>query len=146
MLNVAEDNFIVKIRINYIFSLCNWENEKNLQNFNLFWKRQFSEPYRRHLNHFQPIRKWLVCSSVNNNVSLSLAAVLELFLQTFDWFFLSRSALMSFLITYIFLPLMFSVLLEKFCLIALEGYQSLLKILVNAVLIECQWEFLIAKK
>ena len=49
----------------------------------------------------------------------------EIFLQTFDRFFLSRVILMSYFISYIFLLLMFLILLEGFCLIAQEGYQPL---------------------
>ena len=57
--------------------------------------------------------------SINTSVTLSFAAVLELFLQTFDRFFLSRFILMSYFTSYIFLQLMFLVLMEGLCLIAL---------------------------
>ena len=63
--------------------------------------------------------------SINNFVTLSLTAASGLFLQTFERFFLSRFILMSKFISYIFLPLMFLVSLERFCLIAQEDYQSL---------------------
>ena len=54
--------------------------------------------------------------SINTSVTLSFAAVLELFLQTFDKFFLSRFILMSYSESYIFLQSMFLVLMEGFCL------------------------------
>ena len=49
--------------------------------------------------------------SINTSVTLSYAAVLDLFLQTFDRFFLSRFILMSYFISYMFLQLMFLVLM-----------------------------------
>ena len=61
--------------------------------------------------------------SINTSVTLSFAAVLELLLQTFDRFFLSRFNFMSYFISYIFLQLMFLILMEGFC--AQEGYRSL---------------------
>ena len=63
--------------------------------------------------------------SINTSVTLSFAAVLELLLQTFDRFFLSRFILMSYFISYIFLQLMLLLLMEGFCLNAQEGYRSL---------------------
>ena len=63
--------------------------------------------------------------NINTSVTLSFAAVLELFLQTFDRFFLSRFILMSYFISYIFLQLMLLLLMEGFCLNAQEGYRSL---------------------
>ena len=63
--------------------------------------------------------------SINTSATLSFAAVLELFLQTFDRFFLSRFILMSYFISYIFLQLMLLLLMEGFCLNAQEGYRSL---------------------
>ena len=59
--------------------------------------------------------------SINTSVTLSFAAVLELFLQTFDRFFLSRFISMSYFISYIFLQLMFLVVMEGFCLHSHEG-------------------------
>ena len=61
--------------------------------------------------------------SINTSLTLSFAAVLELFLQTFDRFFLSRFISMSYFTSYIFLQLMFLVLIEGFCLNAQEGYR-----------------------
>ena len=58
-------------------------------------------------------------------VTLSFAAILELLLQTFDTFFLSRFILMPYFISYIFLQLMLLLLIEGFCLNAQEGYRSL---------------------
>ena len=63
----------------------------------------------------------LVKVSINNTIILSLAIDLGLFLQNFDRSFLSRFTLRSYFIFYVFLPLMFLVLLERFCLIAQEG-------------------------
>ena len=63
--------------------------------------------------------------STNMSVTLSFAAVLELLLQTFDRFFLSRFILMSYFISYIFLQLMVLLLMEGFCLNAQESYRSL---------------------
>ena len=60
-----------------------------------------------------------------NTGTLSLAAVPEVFLQTFDRIFLSRFNLMLYFILYIFLQLTLSVLMEGFCLNAQEGYRSL---------------------
>ena len=62
---------------------------------------------------------------INNSITLSLTAVSGLLLQTFDTFFLSRFIFMSHFISYIFLPLIVLILLEGFCLIAQEGFQSL---------------------
>ena len=62
---------------------------------------------------------------INTSVTLSFAAVLQLLLQTFDRFFLSRFILMSYFISYIFLQLMLLLLMEGFCLNAQEGYRSL---------------------
>ena len=64
--------------------------------------------------------------STNTPVTLSFAAVLELLLETFDRFFLSRFILMSYFMSYIFLQLMLLLLMEGFGLNAQEGYQSLL--------------------
>ena len=63
--------------------------------------------------------------SINTSVTLSFAAVLELVLQIFDKFFLPRFILMSYFISYKFLQLMLLVLMERFCLIAQQGYRSL---------------------
>ena len=63
--------------------------------------------------------------SINTSVTLSFAAVLELLLQTFDRFFLSRFILISYFVSYIFLQLMLLLLMEEFCLNAQEGYRSL---------------------
>ena len=63
--------------------------------------------------------------SLKTPVTLSFAAILELLLQTFDRFFLSRFILMSYFISYIFLQLMLLLLMEGFCLNAQEGYRSL---------------------
>ena len=63
--------------------------------------------------------------SINTPVTLSLAAVLELLLPTFDRFFLSRFILMSYFMSYVFLQLMLLLLMEGFCLNAQVGYQSL---------------------
>ena len=63
--------------------------------------------------------------STNTSVTMSFAAVLELLLQTFDRFFLSRFILMSYFISYIFLQLMLLFLMEGFCLNAQEGYRPL---------------------
>ena len=63
--------------------------------------------------------------SINRFVTLAFAAVLELFLQTFDSFFPPRFILMSYFISYIFLQLMLLLLMEGFCLNAQEGYRSL---------------------
>ena len=62
---------------------------------------------------------------INNSITLSLTAVSGLLLQTFDTFFLSRFIFMSHFISYILLPLIVLILLEGFCLIAQEGFQSL---------------------
>ena len=56
---------------------------------------------------------------------MPFAAVLELFLQTFDRCFLSRFILMSYFISFIILQLMLLVLMEGFCLIAQEGHYFL---------------------
>ena len=66
--------------------------------------------------------------SITNSVILVLAAVFELLLQTCDSFLLSHFVLMSHFMSYIFLPLMFLILLEGFCLFAQEGYQCLFDI------------------
>ena len=63
--------------------------------------------------------------SINMSVTLTFAAVLELLLQTFDRFFLSRFILMSHFISYIFLRLMLLLLMERFYLNAQDGYRSL---------------------
>ena len=63
--------------------------------------------------------------SINRSVTLPFAAVLELFLQTFNRFFLSRFTLMSYFISYIFLQLTLLVLMEGFCLNVQESYRSL---------------------
>ena len=63
--------------------------------------------------------------SINTSATLSLAAVLELFLQTFDRIFLFRFILMLHFISYVFLQLTLLVLMEGFCLNALESYRSL---------------------
>ena len=63
--------------------------------------------------------------SINISVTLPFAAVLELLLQTFDRFFLSRFILMSYFTLHIFLQLMLLVLMKGFCLNAQEGYRSL---------------------
>ena len=80
---------------------------------------------------------WLFIScwcNRNKSVTLSFAAVLELFLQTFDTFFPSRFILMSYFISYIFLQLMILVLVEGFSLNAQRGYRSLFfKMPVNTV-------------
>ena len=60
--------------------------------------------------------------SINTSITFSLAAVLELFLQTFDRIFLSRFILMLYFISYILLQLTLLVLMEEFCLNAQEGY------------------------
>ena len=62
--------------------------------------------------------------NINTSVTLSFAAVLELFLQTFDRSFLSRFILMSYFIS-IFLQLTLLVLMEGFCLNTQEVYRSL---------------------
>ena len=62
---------------------------------------------------------------INTSVTLSFAAVQELFLQTFDRFFQSRFILMPYFISYIFLQLTLLVLMEGFCLIDQEGYPTL---------------------
>ena len=64
--------------------------------------------------------------SISTSVTLPFAAVLKLFLETFDKFFISRFFLMSYFISYTFLQLMFLVLMEGFCLNAQEGYRSLI--------------------
>ena len=71
--------------------------------------------------------------SINTFVTLSFAAVLELFLQTFDRFFLSRFILMSYF-TSTFLQLTLLVLMEGLCL-KLRRVTDLyfLKMMVNAV-------------
>ena len=71
--------------------------------------------------------------SINTSVTLSFAAVLELFLQTFDRFFLSRFILMSYF-TSTFLQLTLLVLMEGLCL-KLRRVTDLyfLKMMVNAV-------------
>ena len=63
--------------------------------------------------------------SINTSVTLSFAAVLELYLQTFDRFFLSRFILMSYFISYIFLQLILLVLMKGFRLNAQEGHRYL---------------------
>ena len=63
--------------------------------------------------------------SINISVTLPFAAVLELLLQTFDRFFLSRFILMSYFTLHIFLQLMLLVLMEGFCLNAQGGYRYL---------------------
>ena len=60
--------------------------------------------------------------SINTSVTLSFAAALESFLQTFDWFFPSRFILMSFFVSYIFLQLTLLSSMEGFGLNAQEGY------------------------
>ena len=60
--------------------------------------------------------------SINTLVTLSFTSVLELFLQTFGRFFLSRLILMPYFIWHIILQLMLSVLMKGFCLKAQEGY------------------------
>ena len=62
---------------------------------------------------------------INTSVTFSFVAVLELFLQTIDWFFLFRFILMSCFILYIFLQLTLLVLMEGFCFNAQEGNRSL---------------------
>ena len=71
-----------------------------------------------------PLKNDLSQFIIIKSVTLTLAVVSRLFLQTFDRFFLSRVILMSYFISYILL-LMFLILLEGFCLIAQEGYQPL---------------------
>ena len=63
--------------------------------------------------------------TINTSVTLSFAALQELFLQTFDRFFQSRFILMSYFISYIFLQLTLLVLMEGFCLNGQEGYPTL---------------------
>ena len=63
--------------------------------------------------------------SINTSVTLSFTAVLELFLQTCDRFFLFRFILISYFISHVFLQLTLLVLMERFCLNAQEGYRSL---------------------
>ena len=71
---------------------------------------------------------------INTSVTLSFAAFLELYLQTFDTFFLSRFILMSYFISHIFLQLMLLVLVEGFSLNAQKDCRSLFfKMPVNAV-------------
>ena len=60
--------------------------------------------------------------SINTSVTLSFAAALESFLQTFDWFFPSRFILMSFFVSYIFLQLTLLSSMEGIGLNAQEGY------------------------
>ena len=72
-----------------------------------------------------PLKNDLSQFIIIKSVTLTLAVVSRLFLQTFGRFFLSRVILMSYFISYIFLLLMFLILLEGFCLIAQEGYQPL---------------------
>ena len=74
-----------------------------------------------YFNHFQ----WLAGSSINRFVTLAFAAVLEIFLQTFDSFFPPWFILMSSFISYIFLQLMLLVLMKECCLNAQECYRSL---------------------
>ena len=61
--------------------------------------------------------------SINASVTLPFAAVLELFLQTFDKFFLSRFVLISYFISYIFLQLTLLILMEGFCLNVQQVYK-----------------------
>ena len=61
--------------------------------------------------------------SINTSVTLSFATVLELFLQTFDRFFLSRFILMSYFIPYIFLQLVLLVLMEGFCCKLVDNFE-----------------------
>ena len=63
--------------------------------------------------------------SINTSVTLSLAAVLELFLQTFDRIFLPTFILMLYFISYVFLQLTLLLSMEGFCLNAQDGYRSL---------------------
>ena len=62
-------------------------------------------------------------ASINISLTLSFAAVLKS-CCSFDRFFLSIFILILFFISYIFLQLMFLILMDRFCLIAQEGYQS----------------------
>ena len=71
--------------------------------------------------------------SINTSVTLSFAAVLALFLQTFDKFFLSRFVLISYFISYIFLQLTLLILREGFCLNVQQGYHLFLKMQVSAM-------------
>ena len=72
--------------------------------------------------------------SINTSVTLSFAAVLELFLQTFERFFLSRFISMSYFISYIFLQLMFLVVMEDFVyMLTKVNDLCFLKMPVNAV-------------
>ena len=60
--------------------------------------------------------------SINTSVTLAFTAVLQLFLETFDRFFLSRFILISCLISCIFLQFVLLVLQEGFSLNAQEDY------------------------
>ena len=60
--------------------------------------------------------------SINTSVTLAFTAVLELFLETLDWFFLSRFIFISCLISCIFLQFVLLVLQEGFSLNAQEDY------------------------
>ena len=72
-----------------------------------------------------PLENDLPEVSISNSLTLSLAAVLGLFLQSFDRFFLPKFVWMLHCKSYIFFSLMILVSLEVFHLIAQDGCKSL---------------------
>ena len=88
-----------------------------------FHKIQFNLNVSRILK--TELKQWKNLKKKLKGVTLSSPAVLELFLQTFDRFFLSRFILMSCFISYIFSQMTLLNLMKGFGLNAQEGYRSL---------------------